>query len=255
MKYSDHSIMSTLQSLRTWVTFNEFDTHRVASIGFLKYVSTGLTLHSTTKQRDVNELIKVNLNIIDILALQEFIPVITYSSTNNKCIPGGNRKDTNTQDNTIVFPAIDLSIKRVGFGNSTARLTTVAFEMRCNPSHATLLKPILIQAPVLDPVSPSNNHIHFIPYGLLQTTDAITVKNQFTQQNRFLDQTHPKHHSRHNEFRAKRTSTSNNISHRPRTNISHRNIRKMFNHRKKRKTRSSQTGERSNHKRYNLSRF
>ena len=36
---------------------------------------------------------------------------------------------------------------------------------------------------------PSDNHIHFIPYGLLQPTDANTVKNQTTQQNRFLAQT------------------------------------------------------------------
>ena len=27
MKYSNHNMMSTLQSLRTWVTFNKFDTH------------------------------------------------------------------------------------------------------------------------------------------------------------------------------------------------------------------------------------
>ena len=65
MKYNDHNIMSTLQSLHTWVTINKFTTHRVASIGFLKYVSTGLTLHSTAKQRVIN----VKLNEIHILAL------------------------------------------------------------------------------------------------------------------------------------------------------------------------------------------
>ena len=36
---------------------------------------------------------------------------------------------------------------------------------------------------------PSDNHIHFIPYGLLQPTEANTVKNQTTHQNRFLAQT------------------------------------------------------------------
>ena len=49
MKYSEHNVMSTLQFLRTWVTFNKFSTHRVASIAFLKYVSIYLTLHSTEK--------------------------------------------------------------------------------------------------------------------------------------------------------------------------------------------------------------
>ena len=129
--------MSTLQSLHTLVSFNKFDTHRFASIGFLKYISTGLTLHSTTKQRVINALMKVNLNEADILALQEYIPVITDSTTNNKRNPDGNRKDSNTQDNTIAFPAFDLSTKRVEFGNGTTRLTTVAYEIRCHPVHAT----------------------------------------------------------------------------------------------------------------------
>ena len=51
VKYSDHNIMSTLQALWTWVTLNKFDTHRVASIGFLKYVGiyrSHLTLYSET---------------------------------------------------------------------------------------------------------------------------------------------------------------------------------------------------------------
>ena len=77
----------------------------------------------------------------------------------------------------------------MGFGNGNARVTTVAYEIRCYPAHATLLKSILIQASVLDPVPPSDNHIHFIPYDLLQTTDTNTVKHQTTQQNRFLAQT------------------------------------------------------------------
>ena len=181
--------MSTLQSLQTWTTFKKIDNHRVASIGFLKYVSTGLTLHSTAKKRVINALIQVKLNEPDILALQECIPVISDSTSNNKRLLDGNRKKPTTNDKTIVFPTSDLSTKRVVFGNGNARVITVAYEIRCQHDHATLLKSILIQASVLDPVSPSDNHIHFIPYGLLQTTDTLSVKNQITQQNRFLAQT------------------------------------------------------------------
>ena len=50
MKYSDHNIMSKSQSFHTWMNFNKIFTHGVASIFFLKYVSTGLTLHSTATQ-------------------------------------------------------------------------------------------------------------------------------------------------------------------------------------------------------------
>ena len=46
-----------------------------------------------------------------------------------------------------------------------------------------------MQAFLLDPVPPSDNHIHFILYGLLQTIDATTIKKQITQQNCFLAQT------------------------------------------------------------------
>lgn len=78
MKYSDHNIMSTIQSLRTWVTLNKFDTHRVVSIGFLKYISTGLTLHSTAKQRIINALMKVNVNEADNLTpLNTFLSLQT----------------------------------------------------------------------------------------------------------------------------------------------------------------------------------
>ena len=73
MKYGDQNIMSTFQSLRTWVNFNKFSTHRVASIGFLKYVSTGLTLYSTAKQRVINALLYVDLNETGIITLQECI--------------------------------------------------------------------------------------------------------------------------------------------------------------------------------------
>ena len=88
-----------------------------------------------------------------------------------------------------MFPAFDLSTKNVGFRNDNGRVTTVTYENRCHPTHATLLKSILIQVYVLDPVSSSDNHIHFIPYDLLQTTDATTANNQITQQNCFLAQT------------------------------------------------------------------
>ena len=51
-----------------------------------------------------------------------------------------------------------------------------------------VLKSILIQESVIDFIPPYDKYIHFIPYGLLQTTDATTVKI-ITQQNRFLAQT------------------------------------------------------------------
>ena len=104
MKYGDQNIMSTFQSFRTWVNFNKFSTHRVASIGFLKYVSTGLTLYSTAKQRVINALLYVDLNETGIITFQECILVTKKTSSNNKRNTDGNKKYPDTQNNTIVFP-------------------------------------------------------------------------------------------------------------------------------------------------------
>ena len=49
------------------------------------------------------------------------------------------------------FPAFDLSTKRIGFGNGTNRVTTVAYEVKCHPAHSTILKYLLIKFSVLDP--------------------------------------------------------------------------------------------------------
>ena len=65
----------------------------------------------------------------------------------------------------------------------------VTYEVKCHPAHSTTLKSLLIKLSVLDPLPPSNTNIHFIPHGLIQSTDATIVKGQPTQQNRFLAQT------------------------------------------------------------------
>ena len=166
--------MFTLQSLRTWVTFNKFDTHRVASITFLKYVSTGLTLHSTAKRRVINALMRVKRNDEDISALKECIPIISDNASNNKRLPDGNRKDPTTPDKTIVFPACDLSTKRVGFGNEYSRVTIVAYAIRCHPAHATLLKSILIQASVHDHQTTTSTLFPMDYYKLLMSIQSRT---------------------------------------------------------------------------------
>ena len=66
---------------------------------------------NTSEQRVINVLMQVKLNESDILALQECIPVISDSVSNNKRLPDGNRKDPTTNEKTIVFPALDLSTK------------------------------------------------------------------------------------------------------------------------------------------------
>ena len=131
---------------------------------------------------------KVELSSEDTITLQKTNDKTALHNYNNKRKPDGQPKEPE-QDKSITFPAFDLSTKRIGFGNGTNRVTPVAYEVKCHPAHSTILKPLLIKASVLDPLPLSDTNIHFILHGLIQYTDATTVKNQLTQQNRFLAQT------------------------------------------------------------------
>lgn len=71
LKYGDHTFMLTLQSLNTRLTFIKSFTHHEASVGFLKYVSTGRTVQNTLKERLISALMNVNLTEKDIIALQQ----------------------------------------------------------------------------------------------------------------------------------------------------------------------------------------
>ena len=93
----------------------------------------------------------IDLDENNITTLKECVSTNANPNPANKRSPDDNRKDPAKKSNTIVFPAFDISTKRVGFGNGNARVTTVAYEIRCHLDHATLLKSIFIQVSVLDP--------------------------------------------------------------------------------------------------------
>ena len=110
-------------------------------------------------------------------------------NNNNTRKPGEQLKDAAENQQRIVFPVFYLSMKRIGFGNGSNTVITVAYEVKCHPAHSTLLKYLLIKASVLDLLPPSNTNIHLIPRVLIQSTDATVAKNEITQQNQFLAQT------------------------------------------------------------------
>ena len=121
--------------------------------------------------------------------------------------------------------------KRIGFGNETSQVTTVVYEVKCHPAYYTIVKSLLTKASVLDPLPPSDTNIHFIPRGLIQSTDATTVKNHFTQQNHFLAQKcivqilNTMNAGTNN--RIKKTSTRHTTSNWYRTHVFDRIFRKM----------------------------
>ena len=104
-------------------------------------------------------------------------------NNNNKHKPDGQLKEVETNKDRIIFPAFDLSTKRIEFDNGPNRVTTVAYEVKCHPAHATILKSLFIKLSVLDALPPSDTNIYSTPNDSIQSTDAITVKTQSTQYN------------------------------------------------------------------------
>ena len=115
LKYDNYNIVLTLQSISIWLTFNNFFTHREASIGFLKYVSTGLILQHTAKKRIISALMNVDLTGNGIIALQKNIDNKINTNNSNKHSPDDQIKHATDRHKRNAFPAFDLSMKRIEF--------------------------------------------------------------------------------------------------------------------------------------------
>ena len=181
MKHGDEKIMTTLQKNRTWIAQDKYNTHRETSISFIKYISTVFTLQQAAKARVVNALINLELTKEEISTLTTILEddTVTLKTTSKKYSTDGQpkvlEKDINNQ---IIFPAFDLSTKKVGFGNSSHRVKTIAYEVKCHPDHIALLNVFLTRVSILYKTPSSDSTIHFIPYGLINISDSNTIKHQ-----------------------------------------------------------------------------
>ena len=146
-----------------WLKWNKFSTHREASIGFIKYVNTSITLQASIRSRIELTLCGMSLTEEDIKAL---VPLTE----------GKKRKaptDIHSEEfEPIQLPTLDLSTKKIGFGNGKRRVTTTAFEVKCHPGDAVILKRLFCRLSRSDDKVPSNNHIHFVAYSLPQYTSS-----------------------------------------------------------------------------------
>ena len=140
LKFGYHNIMSTVQSLNTLLNLNRLSTHREASISFIKYIGTGLILQPIAKKRVTTALMNVDISPENISALQKTTEKDTIHNNKNKRKPDRQLKEAETNRHRIIFPAFDLSTKRIGFRNGSKRVTTVAYEVKCDPAHSIILK-------------------------------------------------------------------------------------------------------------------
>ena len=96
--------------------------------------------------------------------------------------------DDPQRQNEILIPAFDIHHKTVGNGNGENRIgngnganiiSTTAFDIRCNPKDSSLLKTLMTRCS-----EDTNNEFTFIPYELLQITNAETYRRQIIFQNK-----------------------------------------------------------------------
>ena len=165
-KFGEQSVMSALLENNTYMKYEKYNTHKEDSIGWLKYVNPVISLQRTTREKISDALMLVHLNEEEMKAMKNTSKEIT---------------DDPQRQNEILIPAFDIHHKTVGNGNGANRISTTAFDIRCNPKDSSLLKTLMARCS-----EDTNNDFTFIPYGLLQMTNAETYRRQIIFQNNFI---------------------------------------------------------------------
>ena len=165
-KFGEQSVMSALLENNTYMKNEKFNTHKEDSIGWLRYVNPIISLQRTTREKISDALMLVHLNDEEMTAMKN----TSKEST-----------DDPQRRNEILIPAFDIYHKTVGNGNGANRVSTIVFDIRCNPKDSSLLKTLMTRCS-----EDTNNEFTFIPYRLLQMTNAETYRRQIIFQNNFI---------------------------------------------------------------------
>lgn len=80
----------------------------------------------------------------------------TNESTNRRYTDRNRKEPEEDKATTIIFPAFDVSIKKVGFGNSPNRIKTIAYEENCHSDSASFIKILLTRASISNRLSFTN---------------------------------------------------------------------------------------------------
>ena len=103
-----------------WLKWNKFSTHREALIGFIKYVNTSITLHTSISSRIDIALYSMPLTEEDTKFL--------LPTTDRKKRKASNESNTDEFE-PIQLPTFILSTKRIRYENGKRRVATTAFEV------------------------------------------------------------------------------------------------------------------------------
>ena len=165
-KFGEKSVMSVLLENNTFMRYKKSNTHKEDSIGWLKYVNPGISLQRTTRENIFDALMLVHFNDYE-------MTVMTTTSSKNAENP--------QKQNEILIPVFDIHHKTVGNGNGSNRISMIAFDIHCNPKDSSIPKLLMARCS-----KDSNKDFTFIPYELLQMTNAETYRRQKIFQNNFI---------------------------------------------------------------------
>ena len=165
-KFGEKSVMYVLLKSKTHMKYEKLNTHKEDSIGRLKYVNLGISPQRTTRKNMSNAVMLVHLNDEEITSMTNTSKEIT---------------DDPQRQNEILVPAFDIHHKTVDNENGANRISTTAFDIRCNPKDSSVLKTLMARF-LEDP----NNEFTSIPYGFFHMTNAETYRRQIIVQNNFI---------------------------------------------------------------------
>ncbi len=164
IKYGTLNIMQYLKNHNVFLQVRKFKTSIEATIGFLSCQHPKATLKQDLRE-DLDLYLKtVPLKPEEITLLNE-----------------PRNEDEMEEENKVSIPAYDIVPNKFGFGNGTERITTYAFEIRCDPSDAKILKKLFARISLS-----STSKISFMLTGMVQLSGQKIYKKMLAEHNEYL---------------------------------------------------------------------
>ena len=159
------NIFDTLKKNNAFLRHEKLKSHKEHSLGFFVDINPRVTLRETLRRRIQDQRMWIDLD-------DEDCKDMIHQDLDTEGKPTGKVR--------ILIPAFDLHSREVGDGNGKDRVTTFAYEIRCAPTKAYMLKNLLCKISSEDP------NLKFIPYGLNILTTDNTMRRIIQTQNTFL---------------------------------------------------------------------
>ena len=166
-KHGERNIMQFLREHKIFLNPRKFEKSQEARVGFFPNIHPDHHLRGELRDH-----------------LEHLLKTVPLSKeAHNELLQQEESDDPMEDDNSFLqIPAFDITPATIGFGNGPERITTKAFELRCDPSNAAILKTLFTTI-----ANNSTSELKFIPHGIIQLLGPETYKRTLNEQNCFLN--------------------------------------------------------------------